>query len=151
MNDVISPLHFLRGVGLVAATVVVQAIAQIVLTQVLEILPSLRGRRHLDQFGVLYITVAVLILTLGMVGEIIVWALLYYTWGELGSFANSVYFSLASFTTVGASELVLSPTHRLAGALEAGVGMLMFGWSTALLFEVIQTTRGTRRSATGRA
>jgi voltage-gated potassium channel Kch len=80
-----------------------------------------------------------------MVGEIIVWALLYYAWGELGGFANSIYFSLASFTTVGASELVLSPAHRLAGALEAGVGMLMVGWSTALLFEVIQTTRGTRK------
>jgi hypothetical protein len=60
--------------------------------------------------------------------------------GELGSFANAAYFSLASFTTVGANELSLSPAHRLSGALEAAMGMLMFGWSTALLVPIVQRT-----------
>jgi hypothetical protein len=90
--------------------------------------------------------VAVFVLMSGMVGEICLWALLYYAWGELGGFATSVYFSLASFTTVGAAELVLSPPHRMVGALESAVGMLMFGWSTALLFDVIQGLRGKRDS-----
>ena len=75
----------------------------------------------------------------------IFWALLYWSWGELGSYANAVYFSLASFTTIGASGLTLSPGHRIVGATEAAVGMLIFGWTTALLFEVIQATRGKRK------
>jgi hypothetical protein len=45
---------------------------------------------------------------------------------------------LASFTTVEASELELSGVHRLTGAIESALGMLMFGWSTALLFYTIQ-------------
>ena len=62
----------------------------------------------------------------------------YWYWGELGGFVNSFYFSLASFTTVGASDLTLSSTHRMVGAIESALGMLMFGWSTALLVALIQ-------------
>ena len=104
---------------------------------------------HLSHWGVAYVVAAVLILMLGLIGEVNVWALLYYSWGDLGSYANSVYFSLASFTTIGTSDLALSPFHRISGAIESGVGMLMFGWSTALLFKVIQSLRGTRAPASG--
>ena len=87
---------------------------------------------------------------LGLIGEVALWALLYYSWGDLGSFTNSAYFSLACFTTIGTSDLVvLPPLHRIVGTTEAAAGMLMFGWSTALLFEVIQSTRGTRGAVSG--
>jgi hypothetical protein len=89
-----------------------------------------------------YVVACVLILMLGNILQVLLWATLYFHMGELGSFANCIYFSLASFTTVGASELVLSPTHRIAGALEAAAGMLMFGWSTALLVQVVQRSEG---------
>jgi hypothetical protein len=146
MDDAISPLHFLRGLGMIGATVVLQAITQIALTRIMQALPPPRGRGHLDYMGVAYVVAAVLILVLGMSAEIAIWALLYWSWGELGSFTNAVYFSLASFTTVGASDLTLSPAHRIVGATEAAVGMLVFGWTTALLFEVIQATRGKREA-----
>ena len=142
MDGAISPLHFLRGLGMIGATVIIQALTQIALSHFLEALPPPRGRGHIKHLGMGYVIVAVLILVLGMIGEVALWALLYYSWGELGSFSNAVYFSLACFTTIGASDLALSPFHRIVGAAEAAAGMLMFGWSTALLFDVIQTMRG---------
>jgi ion channel len=143
VDDVISPLHFMRGLGMVGATVIVQTITQIALSRFMEAVPPPRpSGRHLSHLGIAYIMAPVLILVIGMIGEVTLWALLYYSWGDLGSFTNSAYFSLASFTTVGASELSLTPVHRIVGATEAAVGMLMFGWSTALLFDVIQTMRG---------
>ena len=85
--------------------------------------------------------VAVLILLAGYILQVMIWALVYhYYWGEFVSFASAVYFSLASFTTLGANDLALPPHHRLVGALEAAAGMLMFGWSTALLVAVVQRT-----------
>jgi len=33
----------------------------------------------------------------------------------------------------------------MAGAVEAGIGMLMFGWSTALLVDIIQRARQLRQ------
>src|SRR6185369_12553806 len=78
-----------------------------------------------------------MLLGFGLMTEVNIWAALYYTWGNVGSYANAVYFSMASFTTIGASDVLsLSPAHRVVGAQEAGVGMLMFGWTTALLMEV---------------
>jgi hypothetical protein len=82
--------------------------------------------------------VAVVILMCGHIGQVTIWATRYYAWGDLGSFANAFYFSLTSFTTLGANELESSQAHRFAGATESALGMLMFGWSTALLFQVVQ-------------
>lgn len=147
MDDVISPLHFLRGLGMIGATVIVQAITQFALTRFMQAVPAPRRRGHLHLMATAYVMAAVLILILGITVEIVIWAWLYWSWGRLGSFANAVYFSLASFTTVGASELTLSPVHRIVGATEAAVGMLIFGWTTALLFEAIQAIRGTRSVA----
>jgi hypothetical protein len=147
MGGDISLLHMLRGLGMLGVTVIVQAIFQIILTRALERMPSPRRTRHLGYYGVVYIVVAVVILAIGIMTEINLWAVLYYSWGELGSYANAVYFSLASFTTIGASDLSLSPIHRVVGAQESGVGMLIFGWTTALLIEVIQSTRAAAESA----
>ncbi|MCW5735587.1 MAG: hypothetical protein KIS73_15770 [Enhydrobacter sp.] len=80
----------------------------------------------------------VLVLMCGHLGQVTIWAVRYDAWGELHGFMNSFYFSLASFTTVGATELELSSAHRFAGAIESALGMLMFGWSTALLFDILQ-------------
>src|SRR5262245_54344018 len=146
MDQAITPLHVLRGLGMVGLTVIMQAMTQIALARFLQAVPP-KGRGHLTYWGIAYVVAAVLILMVGLISQITLWAVLYYVWGDLGSFTNSAYFSLASFTTIGASDLVLSPLHRIVGATESAVGMLMFGWSTALLFEVIQRTRGTLEPA----
>jgi voltage-gated potassium channel Kch len=84
---------------------------------------------------------AVMILLLGHVLQVTMWAALYfYDSGAFKSFGTAMYFSLASFTTLGASELSLPPQHRMLGAFEAAAGMMMFGWSTALLVAVVVRT-----------
>lgn len=60
---------------------------------------------------------AVLVLMAGHMLQVALWALLYhYEWDEFHSFSTALYFSLASFTTVGANELALPPGHRMVGA-----------------------------------
>ena len=129
--------HPLVTAFMILATAIIQLVAQVALGRLSDALPTARVR-HLAVPRRLMLTItAVAILTTGHLCQVTIWAIRYYDWGELGGFANSFYFSLASFTTVGASELALSPAHRVVGAVEAAVGMLMFGWSTALLVEVI--------------
>jgi hypothetical protein len=83
-----------------------------------------------------------MVLIFGHLAQVVLWAVVYLVLGDLHGFADAMYFSLASFTTVGAAELELSKEHRLLGALEAGVGALMFGWSTALLVALVGRTAG---------
>jgi hypothetical protein len=143
MHDVISLGHFVRGMILLGGTVVFQALAQIALGHVTRALPlPMRDATQRSPLWLAYVVSCVLVLMLGHIAQVVLWAALYFHLGELGSFATCIYFSLASFTTVGASELVLSPGHRIAGALEAAAGMLMFGWSTALLVQVVQRSEG---------
>ena len=134
----VSPLErILGGVVLIGATGMVQVMAQLTLSRMMEIFPTPRLSPHPTSYMLLHSVLAVLVLMGGHFLQVTLWALLYYYWGELGSFAHSFYFSLASFTTLGASELNLSAPHRIAGAVESAIGMLMFGWSTAVLADII--------------
>lgn len=79
------------------------------------------------------VLLVVFVLIIGHVLQMAVWAGAYAALGELQGLANAVYFSMASYTTIGANHLDLTTAHRILGALEAGIGVMMFGWSTALL------------------
>jgi len=42
-----------------------------------------------------------------------------------------------NYTTLGYGDIVMSPATRMLGPIEAIDGLLMFGVSTAMIFEVI--------------
>jgi len=50
---------------------------------------------------------------------------------------TAVYFSIASYTTLGACTVTLPDHWRGLGGFEAMAAMLMFGWSTAMLATVV--------------
>jgi len=70
--------------------------------------------------------------------EIALWAGLFLLCGEFQVFGTAYYFSAVNFTTLGYGDLIMSPSWRLLGPLEAADGCLMFGVSTAMVFAVIQ-------------
>ena len=123
--------------ALVVATGALQMLAQFALGRIFGSLPALGPGALAAPRRMIRSTATVVVLMSNHLLQVTLWAWRYYELGELGDFNNCFYFSLASFTTVGASELVLSPAHRMTGALEAATGMLMFGWSTALLVEIL--------------
>jgi hypothetical protein len=136
-----TPMRIVYGVGLVVGTGVIQVIARLVLGWLIDVLPTPRLSRYPNLYMTVHTALAVLVLLMGMILQVTLWALFYhFHMGELGDFASSVYFSMVSFTTLGANELNLSHAHRMIGALESAVGMLMFGWSTALLVKVVHQT-----------
>ena len=50
---------------------------------------------------------------------------------------SAFYFSAVTYTTTGYGDVVLPPEWRVVGGIEALTGILMCGWSTALLFAVM--------------
>lgn len=83
---------------------------------------------------------AILFVVLGLVGihtvEIWLYGLLYLVLEAMPDFETALYFSTASFTTLGYGDVVLSPRWRTLGAIEGANGLLLFGWSTAFLTSV---------------
>lgn len=66
-----------------------------------------------------------------------VWALIYRWLNEFDSLQDALYFSVATVTTVGYGDVVLSPEWQLLGTFEAMSGMILFGVSTAFLFTLL--------------
>jgi voltage-gated potassium channel Kch len=75
---------------------------------------------------------------LGLVGDILLWALLLRALNLFNSLETSFYFSAMTFTTVGYGDVLLPECWHLLGVGLALNGLLMAGWSTALLVYVVQ-------------
>jgi hypothetical protein len=98
-----------------------------------------RPRRNLAVFLILFGVIVGLHLV-----EIGVWAGVYWWQNCLPDFETSLYFSGASYTTLGYGDVVLSRPWRLVGALESLSGVLLMGWSAAFFFTVISRFFDTR-------
>jgi hypothetical protein len=68
--------------------------------------------------------------------EIAFWAVLLVLCGEFQEFGTAYYHSAANYTTLGYGDLLLTPSWRLLGPLEAAAAALMFDvlprWSLLL-------------------
>lgn len=69
--------------------------------------------------------------------EIWLYAALYWQRDVFTSFEQGLYFSTSTYATIGYGDLVLPLESRLIGAIEGANGILLFGWSTAFLFSVV--------------
>ena len=69
--------------------------------------------------------------------EIAVFAAFYQAVGAIPDFERALFVSGSFYTTVGASEASLPDAWKLMGTLEALLGLLLVGWSTAYLVQKI--------------
>ena len=93
--------------------------------------------------------VAIVVLTVSItlaahLFEIALWAVLFRVCGEFPDLGTAYYHSAVNYTTLGYGDLIMTPSWKLLGPIEAADGMLMFGVSTAIVFAVIQLLVETR-------
>jgi hypothetical protein len=78
--------------------------------------------------------------------EVLVWSLAYAILDAAPEGTDLVYFAFVNYTTLGYGDVVPVERWRLLGPMTAMNGVLMFGWSTAVIFEVLR--RAMIRSST---
>lgn len=131
--------QLLIGTFMIGATVVLHALA---LDAIIRLTPAAEtavrrmkpARRH---WKAVLLAFVVLCVYGAHVAEIWLWATLYYYAGAVSGFEDALYYSTTSFTTVGFGDFVLGKEWRLLGSIEAANGFMLFGWSTAFVFEVM--------------
>jgi len=79
-----------------------------------------------------------LLLVVGNLAQIAIWAVLFSWVGEFQRFGDAFYHSAVNFATLGYGDIVMSDRHRLLGPLESVNGVLMIGVSTAALMAAFQ-------------
>lgn len=102
-----------------------------------------QGLRHSDRPRVHLMTVMVTTAAVLMCAhtlEVFVWALSYAILGAAPEGSDLLYFAFVNYTTLGYGDIVPVQAWRLIGPLTAMNGVLLFGWSAAVLFEVLRKT-----------
>ena len=122
----------------IVATIIIHGITLVATVQ------FVRRERRLGRAGasfwidVAIVTVAISFALAAHLVEIALWAMLLIMCGEFPEFGAAFDHSAVNYTTLGYGNVVMTPSWRLLGPLEAANGMLMFGVSTAMIFAVIQ-------------
>ena len=88
--------------------------------------------------NVAVITGVMLILIIGNLAQVALWALLFLALEAFQQFGAAFYHSAVNFATLGYGDVVMSAPHKLLGPLEAINGALMIGMSTAALMSAFQ-------------
>ena len=132
---IVAPLTV--GAGAVLCTIFIHALA------LSATVNFFRRETRLGRAGMRYLidfTIVVLVMSFAFVAhviEIAVWALLFMICGEFPEFGAAYYHSAVNYSTLGYGDVIMSPSWKLLGPLEAADGSLMFGVSTAMIFAVI--------------
>ena len=129
-------LAWLLSLSVIGVTVVIHSVG-------LSVLMRRLNARAIEAAGVRHSLSTVMAATVIAVAvlhglEAAVWAVVYRLIGLVPDFETAFYFSFVAFTTVGFGDVTLAPPWRILSAMEAADGMLLFGWSTAFLFAVVQ-------------
>lgn len=94
------------------------------------------ARPRLQLMAVMVATAAVLMVAHTI--EVMVWGVAYALVGAAPAGSGLLYFAFVNYTTLGYGDITPVQEWRLTGPMTAMNGILMFGWSTAVLFEVLR-------------
>lgn len=127
-------------------TVFVCTIVQCAFTAALKIL-LMKKKEGVAGIGSSFWKVTILLsgvtsfLFIGMMVQVLIWAVLLFSTGEIDTFRTAIYFSMVNFTSLGYGDITLSTDRAILGPMEAANGILMLGLSTSALFAVLRELR----------
>ena len=126
-----------------ACNIVIHALVMAVVLWVTRIVGS-KKTWHPWLFLIAVMIATVSVLMVAHASEVIVWSLAYAIVNAAPDSADLVYFAFVNYTTLGYGDVIPVESWRLLGPMTAMNGVLLFGWSTAVIFEVLR--RAMRRS-----
>jgi hypothetical protein len=124
------------------------AIHGLVMATVVEMASRIVGAKHTVwqslRLTIVMVAIAsiatVPVLMVAHISEVLVWSLAYVLVSAAPAGADPVYFAFVNYTTLGYGDVTPVERWRLLGPITAMNGVLMFGWSTAVIFEVLRRT-----------
>jgi hypothetical protein len=131
--------QFLVGGGVSVLNIAIHALVMTIVVWVAQA----RGTQNSSYPSVLLISVMIPTVSVLMVAhalEVIVWSSAYLIVDAAPPGADLAYFAFVNYTTLGYGDVIPLARWRLLGPITAMNGVLLFGWSTAVIFEVLRRT-----------
>ena len=142
-------INIVIGCVLVILTTVIHAVATVVALQGLRIAHAERWAWKSPLTRVSVVAALVVIMFLVTLAEAAVWAATYLALGAISGVERALYFSTVTYTTLGYGDVTTAEGWKLLSALEAANGIIMFGWTTALIVAAVQRVYFTRPAGGG--
>jgi Ion channel len=132
-------ISFLVGLSVSLLNIAIHALTTVVVISTARSLRLTRTSRPNLHLVAATITTASVLMAAHTI-EVLVWSLAYALVSAAPDSTNLVDFAFVNYTTLGYGDVVPLDRWRLLGPMTAMNGVLMFGWSTALIFAVLQKT-----------
>jgi voltage-gated potassium channel Kch len=133
--------RLLTALAMLFASTVIQALFMLAANHGLEWRTARFGRAHTQLGRAVLVWLLTLWMMLAVTLQALLWSLVYLYEPELAALPDlqtAFYFSMVTFTTLGYGDVVLSGEWRTLAAIQAANGVIIFGWTTALIFYFIQ-------------
>jgi hypothetical protein len=133
------PIPFLVGLSVNLLNIVIHALTTVGVIRAARSLGlTSTSRPYLRLVTVMIATASVLMAAHTL--EVLIWSFAYAIVSAAPDGTNLMDFAFVNYTTLGYGNVLPLDRWRLLGPMTAMNGVLMFGWSTALMFEVLQKT-----------
>jgi hypothetical protein len=116
------------------------AIHAIVMAAVLRVARAAGERAASHQWLrlIAVMTAVVSVLMAAHIAEVMLWSFAYAIVGVAPAGTDLIYFAFVNYTTLGYGDVTPLTRWHLLGPMTAMNGVLLFGWSTAVIFAVLQ-------------
>lgn len=104
---------------------------------------AVRGVPGTSRHVLMAVISTVLVLMAAHFGEIYVWSLTYYIVDAAPPGTDLGYFAFVNYTTLGYGDVVPVVEWQLLGPMAAMNGILLSGWSTAVILEALRRSMAT--------
>jgi hypothetical protein len=129
--------QFLVSIAVSVCNIAIHAIVMAAVLWVVRIADErATSRQSLRLVAIMVATVSVLMAA--HIAEVVVWSLAYVMVGAAPPGTDFIYFAFVNYTTLGYGDVTPIERWHLLGPMTAMNGVLLFGWSTAVIFAVLR-------------
>jgi hypothetical protein len=140
--------QLLAGTAVSVCNIAIHAMVMVTVIRVARVAGErATSRQSLRLIAVMIATVSVLMVA--HLAEVLVWSFAYMIVRVAPPGTDLIYFAFVNYTTLGYGDVTPLEHWQLLGPMTAMNGVLLFGWSTAVIFQVLRKTMMDLRSEDG--
>lgn len=127
--------------GLLLVMVVIHSLGLLLVSNILHIRDDELKKKEINVRSIALLGAMGLMLFAVHIVEIFVFAGFYLAVGAMQTIEEALYFSASAYSTLGQTAEYFPVQWRLLGAIEALIGFILIGWSTAFMVKTMNQLR----------
>jgi hypothetical protein len=131
--------QYLVGATASVCNITIHALVMVAVIRVVRVVDAWATTHQ--TFRLIAVMIAtVTVLMIAHLAEVLVWSSIYVMTAAAPDGTDLIYFAFVNYTTLGYGDVTPVERWHLLGPMTAMNGVLLFGWSTAVIFEILRMT-----------